>query len=200
MLLIITSEQKIEQEDKLINQLFESRLQLLHLRKPGLDKIEYKNLLAQIHTRFHSRIMIHEHHSLCNELDLKGVHIQEQHRIDLGDHLADYVHRFQSDGFSVSSSFHEPVDLEKSKLPFNYCLLSPVFSSISKRGYQGRGFEVSHIDQVVVGMGGINSDTLSQAFQLGYKGVGILGAVWNSEDPVQSFQKIYKHFHTIQVQ
>ena len=69
-------------------------------------------------------------------------------------------------------------------------MLSPVFNSISKSGYEGKNFDVSHIDEFVVGMGGINENNLQATFDLGYKGVGVLGGVWNTVSPIKSFKRI----------
>ena len=198
MLIVLTSEQNITNEGQLINQLFEEGLPVLHLRKPSFNIDEYRSLLKEIDSKYYQQIVIHEYHELCKEFDLKGIHIQEQPRIDLGDSLQTYVDGFQKTGFyknyTVSSSFHEPEVLQACEINFDYYLLSPVFSSISKQGYEGRGFDVQHIKKTIVGMGGINASTIADAFQLGYKGVGVLGGVWNTKSPVESFKKLKQSY------
>ena len=97
-------------------------------------------------------------------------------------------------GKTISSSFHEPEELDNCEFEFDYHLLSPVFSSISKQGYEGRGFDVNHIDKCIVGMGGVNANNLSEFDKLGFKGVGILGGIWNAENPVNSFQLIKNNY------
>ena len=190
MLLVITSEQELENEAILLNQLFTNGLEVLHLRKPSLNIEGYRILLREIDTKYYKRIMIHEYHELCKEFNLKGIHLQEQPRIDLGDNLLIYVESFKSENFSVSSSFHEPEVLNNCNIKFDYHLLSPVFSSISKQGYQGRGFDVNKINKSIVGMGGVNSETIPEVLKLGYKGIGVLGGVWNTDNPIESFVEI----------
>ena len=190
MLIVLTSEQDIKNEAILLNQLFDTGLEVLHLRKPSFDIEGYKTLLRQVNADYYKRIVTHEHHELCKEFNLKGIHIQEQPRIDLGDNLQNYVDEFRNNNYSVSSSFHEPDVLAECEVSFDYLLLSPVFSSISKEDYEGRGFDVNHIDKTIIGMGGINPNTIAKTFKLGYKGVGVLGGVWNTEKPVNSFKEI----------
>lgn len=97
-------------------------------------------------------------------------------------------------GKTISSSFHEPQELDDCYFEFDYHLLSPVFNSISKQGYKGRGFDVNHIDKTVIGMGGVSVANLATLDTLGYKGVGVLGAIWHSDEAVATFKKIKKHF------
>lgn len=194
MLIVLTSEQEITNEATLLNQLFTEGLEVLHLRKPSFTIDGYRELLRKIDKKFYKQIMIHEYHELCMEFELRGIHIQEQPRIDLGDRLETYVSTKISNGFKVSSSFHEPEVLDACEINFNYHLLSPVFSSISKKGYEGRGFDVNGINKAIVGMGGVNKTTIPEVFKLGYTGIGILGGVWNTEDPINSFKEIKRHY------
>jgi thiamine-phosphate pyrophosphorylase len=39
-------------------------------------------------------------------------------------------------------------------------------------------------------MGGIHSENVNATIQLGFKGIGVLGGVWNTENPVESFVQI----------
>jgi thiamine-phosphate pyrophosphorylase len=47
-------------------------------------------------------------------------------------------------------------------------------------------------------MGGVNSNTLSKTIELGYKGVGVLGGVWNTDNPVESFIELKKEYAKIE--
>lgn len=198
MLIVLTSERELEHEADQINALFQNGLELLHFRKPTLDIEGYRSLLKQIDSRFYNRIMLHQFHELCLEFDLRGIHIQEQPRLDLGEELNAYVQQHTKANYKVSSSFHTKEDIKNCKADFEYVLLSPVFSSISKKDYQGKGFDVNDSNATIIGMGGINENTLQAAFDLGFKGVGILGGVWNTESSLQSFIKTEKAYKAIQ--
>lgn len=195
MIIVITPEQDISKETKLINSLFENGLEILHLRKPSKNYEEHVSYLNQIHEKYHNRIMVHYFHELTNDYDLKGIHFQEQKRIDALENGSRYFLKLHNmRGKIISSSFHEPEVLDKCDIEFDYHLLSPVFSSISKVGYKGRGFDVNAINKTIIGMGGVNSETIPQVLALGYKGIGVLGGIWNTEDSVESFREIKKQF------
>ncbi len=197
MFILLTSEKEIQNEANLINQLFQNGLEVLHLRKPTFDKERYRNLLTQIDQKYYSNIMLHQFHELCSEFGLRGVHLQEQPRIDLKEKLSSYVNEYRYMGYQVSSSFHTKSDIKNCIVDFEYVLLSPVFSSISKVGYQGKGFDVNDLNELVVGMGGIQENSIKAAIDLGFRGVGVLGGVWNSNNPIQSFKDIYNAYQTV---
>ncbi|WP_109097220.1 thiamine phosphate synthase [Aquimarina sp. AU58] len=199
MLIILTSERELENEAGKINKLFDSGLEILHFRKPTLDVEGYRTFLNQIDTKYYNRIMIHQFHELCEEFNLRGIHIQEQPRLDLEEKLEEYINNYKTKGYKVSSSFHSKEDIKNCSVNFEYVLLSPVFSSISKVGYTGKGFDVTDLNEFVIGMGGINENTLQATFDLGYRGIGVLGGIWNTEDSLKSFKIIYDKLKTIQI-
>lgn len=190
MLIVLTSEKLVSKEADQINRLFNAGLQILHLRKPTFTIDGYRSLLDQIEAKYHNRIMIHQFSELTQEYGLRGIHLQEQARIDLEDALDVTVQVYKNKGFSVTSSFHSKEAIMACNTDFEYVLLSPVFGSISKAGYEGKGFDVSELDHTIIGMGGINETTLQKTYDLGFKGVGVLGGVWNTENPIGSFLKI----------
>ncbi len=195
MIIIITPEQDIAEETEILNSLFENGLEILHLRKPHKNYEEHIAYLKKIHTKYHHRIMVHYFHELTNDYDLKGIHFQELKRIDALENGSRYFLKLHNmRGKMMSSSFHEPEVLANCDIEFDYHLLSPVFSSISKVGYEGRGFDVTHINKTIIGMGGVNAETIPQVLALGYKGIGVLGGIWNTENPVESFKNIKSQF------
>ena len=210
MLIVITSEQEIKEEAILVNQLFEEGLDILHLRKPDKDYLQHCEYLNQIDKKYHNRIVVHYFHELINDFNLKGIHFQEakrqslfsnEHKVLNTEFLKNYAKKLNTD-YSIlntktlSSSFHEPEVLANCDIDFDYHLLSPVFSSISKVGYEGRGFDVNSIDKTIIGMGGVNAETIPKVLKLGYKGIGVLGGVWNTENPIESFKAIKKVYET----
>ena len=192
MIVIIAPEKDIKNETTILNQLFEAGLEWYHFRKPDKDYQQHCEYLNQIDKKYHDRIVVHYFHELINDFNLKGIHFQEQKRRDALENGSEYFLNLNMTGKSMSSSFHEPEELANCDIEFDYHLLSPVFSSISKVGYEGRGFDVNNIDKTIIGMGGVNSETIPEVLKLGYKGIGVLGGVWNAEDPVKSFNQIKK--------
>ena len=195
MLIVISAEKNIESEIEILHQLFEAGLTYYHLRKPEKDYEAHCAYLNQIDEKYHDRIVVHYFHELVNEYNLKGIHFQEQKRIDHIDNPGQYFKSLDMFGKTISSSFHEPQELIDCYFEFDYHLLSPVFSSISKVGYKGRGFDVNNIDKTIIGMGGVNAETIPKVLKLGYKGIGVLGGVWNAENPVKSFKAIKEKYN-----
>ncbi len=198
MILVITSERALENEAQQINDLFDAGLKILHLRKPTFTIDGYRALLDQLDSKYHNRIMTHQFPELTIDYKLRGIHLQEQARLDFdASALNDTVQSYRDKGFSVTSSFHSKEDIIACDVAFEYVLLSPVFSSISKIGYKGKGFDVTDLNTIVIGMGGINENTLQATFDLGFKGVGVLGGIWNTEQPLESFKKIQDSLKTL---
>ncbi|MGB1268831.1 MAG: thiamine phosphate synthase [Flavobacteriaceae bacterium] len=190
MIVLIAPEHDIENEIFILNQLFDAGLEYYHLRKPYKNYEEHCLYLNQIEEKYHSKVVVHYFHELVNVYNLKGIHFQEQKRKDHIDNPGHYFKGLSMYGKTISSSFHEPDELENCDFEFDYHLLSPVFSSISKKGYAGKGFKVHHIDKVVIGMGGVSLENIDAIKDMGYQGIGVLGGVWNANDPVENFKQI----------
>ncbi|MGO2101442.1 MAG: thiamine phosphate synthase [Psychroflexus halocasei] len=195
MIVVIAPETDIENEISTLHRLFEAGLACYHLRKPEKDYKEHITYLKKIDATYHNRIVVHLFHELVNEFNLKGVHFQEQKRKDtIENQQLEYFKNLNMADKTVSSSFHEPEDIASCEIAFDYHLLSPVFSSISKQGYKGRGFDVNAIDKTIVGLGGVTSENIEACKALGYKGVGVLGGIWNNNKPVEAFNNIKQQF------
>lgn len=195
MVIIIAPEVDISTETNTLNQLFEAGLACYHLRKPKKNFKEHIAYLNAIHPKFHNRIVVHLFHELASEFNLKGVHFQEQKRKALlRNKSARYFDNLRANDFTISSSFHSPEDISNCTIDFNYHFLSPVFTSISKTGYIGRGFDVNNLSKTVIGIGGVTADNIIKTKTLGYNGVGVLGGIWNTDNPVESFKKIKDSF------
>ncbi|MFB9056837.1 thiamine phosphate synthase [Mariniflexile ostreae] len=194
MIIVIAPENDVPNEIDVLNQLFQEGLHYYHLRKPHKNNAQHRAYLNQIDPKYHNRVVIHSCHELINDFNLKGIHFQEQKRIECIDNPGRYFKDLNMFGKTISASFHEPETIEQCYFEFDYHLLSPVFSSISKVGYKGRGFNVNPIDKTIIGMGGATLNNLAEFKALGFKGVGVLGSIWNADNPVEIFKKINHHF------
>ncbi|MBD0823302.1 thiamine phosphate synthase [Aestuariibaculum marinum] len=192
MIVLIAPEHILDNEIIILHELFREGLQYFHLRKPHQDFQFYSDYLNQIETKYHNRVVVHEFHELLEHYNLKGIHFQEAKRRETSTEAFQKLRK--ENKISISSSFHSPEELADCKFNFDYHLLSPVFSSISKQGYQGQGFKVNHINKTIIGMGGVTTKNLSEFDKLGYKGVGVLGGIWQSKTPVEDFKIMQKHY------
>lgn len=194
MIVLIAPETDIPNEIEILHQLFQEGLQYYHLRKPKKNYQEHCVFLNLIDSKYHNRIVVHYFHELTNAYNLKGIHFQEQKRRDHLDVPSNYFKELNLFGKTISSSFHEPEELANCEFEFDYHLLSPVFSSISKKGYEGRGFDVNHIDKNIVGMGGVTLENIDTFKKLGFNGVGVLGGIWSNSKPAATFKKMKNKF------
>lgn len=192
MIVLIAPEQDIKNEISILHQLFEAGLTHFHLRKPDKTINDFSKYLNQIDKQYHDKIVVHQHHELINDYLLKGIHFQEKKRRETDLKTLQTIRNRQKT--SVSSSFHSTEDIVNCKFDFDYHLLSPVFSSISKKGYKGQGFDVNFINKKIIGMGGVTTKNLPEFTKLGYQGVGVLGGIWQSETPVEDFKTMKRHF------
>jgi len=191
MLLLITPENDVPNETDLINSFFEEGLEILHLRKPNKNYVQHMAFLSAINEEHHNKIVLHYEHDLAEDFMLKGVHVQEQPRLDFGEDFGLYVARFTTQGYDVSTSFHNLSEIILYKdVPLIYNLLSPVFTAISKPEMKGKTYDVSDISVPIIGMGGIHAENIHLVKELGYAGVGVLGGVWNAEDPLEACKKL----------
>ncbi|UTW66207.1 thiamine phosphate synthase [bacterium SCSIO 12643] len=195
MLIVVTSEHHIPNETNWINQMFQNGLKYLHLRKPGYSMEAYQDLIEQIESQYHRKIMIHEYHELCIQYGLRGIHIPDRTKSEIAD-FDQYVNTYYAQDFVVSSSFHDVTSIQTFQTHLDYYILSPVFDSISKNGYSGKQFNVHRQDRLIVGLGGIHPDNIAQTLKLGYDGVAVLGSIWQATNPLQSFQNIQKQYQT----
>ncbi|MDW7694249.1 thiamine phosphate synthase [Flammeovirgaceae bacterium SG7u.111] len=196
MLVLFTAEKLFEKEGAQIKEILEMGAAVLHVRKPGISKEEMYAWLQQFQPEHLAQMVLHQHQELADEFVVKGVHLPEYTRNSLAGSLEEYMDKYQGRGFTVSTSFHE-IETLKSFSNFDYCFLSPIFSSISKSNYEGRHFEVKGFAQKIIALGGITPDKFSLIKEMGFAGGAVLGAVWGSENPALSFEEIWKGYKLV---
>lgn len=179
-LIVISKEKVFDGEPLWINALMGKYDFTFHLRKPGLTERETEEIILQINSIFHNRIVLHDHFPLAAKYRLKGVHLNSRNP------EANFKGEYWSH-CCISRSCHSLEEVAANKDSCNYLTLSPVFDSISKEGYKA-GFpeeiligaaDKGFIDNKVVALGGISSSNIQSVKKLGFGGVAVLGTVWN---------------------
>jgi thiamine-phosphate pyrophosphorylase len=194
-LIIFTFPDFIENEILAISELFKNGLEILHLRKldKKIEEVDY--FLTKIPNEFHNKIVIHNHFSLLEKFELKGIHLNEKNR-------KSYNFKINNPKV-VSSSFHSINEIENNNLKlknqFEYIFLSPIFDSISKNNYNSNfsenelkiAFQKKIINEKVIALGGINLDNFNICKDLEFGGIGALGYFWKSfiENKNNNFNK-----------
>ncbi|WP_139215763.1 thiamine phosphate synthase [Parapedobacter composti] len=182
-LLVITQEDFFPGEADVLNSMFEAGLSGLHLRKPQSSRYEMRALLRRIHADFHKRIVIHGHMALSAEFGLLGVHLP------LGVLLEKGVPPVEG---LVSCSTHTPAEVSAAARVADRAFISPVFDSISKKGYLGNApLLTSHRPQgntLWVALGGITPERLPAVSSHGFGAAAALGYIWKGGQPLQRFE------------
>ncbi|SFN96111.1 thiamine phosphate synthase [Salegentibacter flavus] len=196
MLILFTSEESNSTEKEQLIHFFENGLPLLHVRKPGMTEEELKLWLSRFEEKYLRKMVLHQHHHLAEVFPVKGTHLKESFR-SKKEGLTEYIERFQSGGFTVSSSFHDPEKVKSEASAFDYVFLSPVFTSVSKKQYEGQAFNVEIMPGKVIALGGIEADKISKTEEMGYAGVAVLGAVWLAENRNKAFTEIHNEYRNV---
>lgn len=176
-LVVITGEKFFNEEHLWINALFDAGLQYLHLRKPGAGRFETEDLLRKIDAQYYSRIVLHDNFALAIEYNLGGIHLNGRNPS-------------APEGFAgrISRSCHSLEEVSRYKDECSYVTLSPVFDSVSKKGYNS-AFSAEQlllavsqgiIDNKVVALGGIALHNIGTLKKNGFGGAAVLGTIWNA--------------------
>ena len=168
-LIVISHPIVFPNEHRVIESLFENGLEIFHIHKPSFSEQEIQNYIQQFPQKYHSRIFLH----------------------------------------SQFPKFHSLKELESLPLTPSQgrgiIFLSPIFDSISKTGYKSK-FDLKEIKSflqkqkalpfgeglggALIALGGINESKIEICRELGFAGVAVLGAIWNSENPLEKFLRI----------
>jgi thiamine-phosphate pyrophosphorylase len=185
-LIVISHEFDVVNEAALVNELFNEGMQLFHLKKPLWDVDSQRNFIESIHPGFHGKISVHQHYETITEYELKYYHVREKARKNAGYPPAE--------GLIRSTSFHSYDELKNEGFAWDYCFLSPVFDSISKKNYKSSfpaDMKIENGKQKVFALGGVSGENIEQVFERGFYGAVISGAVWmDAENAVKNFRRI----------
>ncbi|PTT40460.1 thiamine phosphate synthase [Chryseobacterium sp. HMWF028] len=188
MILIITPELIVPNETNLINQMFQEGLDLFHIRKPWLSRNEMIEFITQIDKTFHSQLVLHTHYDLGKEFNISRLHFREIDRNEEMDKS------FSKENV-ISTSVHDITAYNTLDKEWEYVFISPFFPSISKKGYGLDSTikeEIKHRnnpDVKLIALGGINQDNIHEVFETGADGAALLGAIWESDEPLEVFKK-----------
>lgn len=193
-LTIISSESDIPRETELVRSLFRAGLQRFDLRKPAWSAQGVESFLGTLSAGERARLVIHSHPGLAARWGLGGTHEPDQ-----GEVLAKPVASFGL----TSRACHDLKTLSAALGRYDAVVVSPLFESISKPGYgPSKKFTLPELKAllnqrtpprrrtVVYALGGITAANTMECGELGFDGVMVLGAIWNSNDPLEAFLRL----------
>ena len=180
-LVAITPELPHRHEVEFITLILEAGFDYVHLRKPDFDLQQMRSFIEEIPQQYRVRLKLHSHFELASEYDVAGLHLN--HRANVVPQTATLSGRLR-----LSRSCHaanELVGLDK----YEYVFLSPIFDSISKKGYVSR-FPLEEIRrrrddagsgvdwERVLALGGVCPDNIRRVADTGFGGAAVLGYIW----------------------
>jgi thiamine-phosphate pyrophosphorylase len=191
MIIIITPEKIVPNETEVINELFQEGLDLLHIRKPFMNLEEMKDFIQKINSEFYHRLVLHSHYDLAESYNISRYHFREIDRHnELYKSLTDKT---------ISTSVHDIETFNELSENWEYAFISPVFPSISKKGY-GKDSEIlndikkrDNSNVKLIALGGIHENNINEVFNDNVDGVALLGAVWESDQPLNVYRKCRQH-------
>lgn len=186
MIIVITPEDKVQNETELINELFQEGLSLLHIRKPFINA-EMTDFIQKIDSKFHSQLVLHSHYDLAENFNISRFHFREIDRQKgLFQSFTDKI---------ISTSVHDIETFNVLSGNWEYSFISPVFPSISKKGYGENSNILNDIKKrdnpnvKLIALGGINEKNINEIFESEVDGVALLGAIWGNDKPLGVFKK-----------
>lgn len=192
-LIVVTTPTFFVEEDKIITELFEEGLDILHLRKPETPAMYAERLLTLIPEKYHRRIVTHEHFYLKEEFNLMGIHLNTRNPKEPHDYSG-----------HISCTCHTLEEVKNRKHFYDYLFMSPVFDCITKEGVSSafsaldlRQASKEHIiDSKVMALGGITPDNILQIKDYGFGGAVIMGDLWNKFNmrSDRDYLEIIRHF------
>ena len=199
-LVVISPPQYVREEQEMVRKMIDYGLQYYHVRKPVYTKEETERFLKGFAAAYRRLMILHDHYELVESYGLAGIHITQKHK-NKGIE-ARFINRH------VSISTHSTEEIADLAGVYQYALLSPIFNSISKKGYCSgftkkglKSFFASYKGLTpVLALGGIHIDTIPTIQNIGFNGYAVLGAIWgdfsHESIPNQSLQA-FKQLRTL---
>jgi len=159
----------------------------LHLRKPEATAEELETLLGLLAPRWAERLVLHgpKSRELALRYGVPNVHGAVAYRRSDADGPTGYSGggpAVDASGLVLSTSVHGWEEFSRLPQGLAYAFISPLFDSISKRGYRANTGLLKRPDGELpcmpVGLGGVSGQTIGLLLEHGWKGAAVLGWIW----------------------
>lgn len=175
-LILLTAPEDIMSEWDTLKEVLEYNLvDYLHIRKDNTDKEYITKIINSLYKKDRPKIILHGHPEIANKYKLGGYHHKSE---------SEYDDKMQTS--FQTKAFHSIAEVINCKHPYKYGFLSPIFDSISKKGYPAN-FNHEELKEFlnsdrkpfpIMALGGVSPDNISVCKELGFDGVAILGTFW----------------------
>jgi thiamine-phosphate pyrophosphorylase len=195
-LIVISSSKNKPDDHRIMTELFECGLNLLHLRKPSMSTPDMRKMLEQIPEHFHNRIVIHSHHKLAGKYNLRGIHLTGIHRRrKFSTWFRLRMLQMKNDSLTVSTSFHKLANVYSNKSNYSYAFLGTIFDRLNGKFHAGYNEHsvlavTAKSKTPLIARGGTSAEVIASSQELGFAGIAFGTTIWDSNSPVQSWKKI----------
>lgn len=177
-IIAITTPEVGDEDVGLIRGLLRCGIDVIHLRKPGSDIRECRQVLRKLTEKERKRIVVHDYPELYEEFSLRGIHLNRN--------VTGLPEGYTG---SRTRSCHSFEEIIRYRNDCDYLFLSPVFDSISKAGYKAgfSGEELQKasaegiINEKVVALGGVTFESIPYLKRLNFGGAAMIGGIYDSD-------------------
>ncbi|PZX93986.1 thiamine phosphate synthase [Flavobacterium aquariorum] len=198
-MIVITNPIPIANEIDTIHSLFESGLELLHVRKPYFSAVEMRSFLSEIKSDLREQLVLHNHRHLASAFGINRIHFSESERKKTITLFGKFpFETYKTKGFHLSTSVHSMDDFNTLDSVFKYAFLGPIFPSISKENYSSKTdlFDAVknrfNYSTKLIALGGIESKNTGKTLQNGFDNIALLGTIWSQNNPIENFKSCQK--------
>jgi thiamine-phosphate pyrophosphorylase len=196
-LILVSSSSRSKEEPEIVTQLFENGLEIFHLRKHEISTRYIEEYIQQIPRKYWNQIVLHNRYQLCIKYKLKGIHLTKNKRNEkFKNKFRLWYYKWKHPSITISTSFHNLANLFEDEGEYEYVFLSPIFDSISKSGFQS-AFSSHNLKMAlnkskykIMAFGGVDITKLEIIKTMNFSGFVLSGAIWESEDKLQTFKDI----------
>ena len=209
-LAVISPEHDEPREIAVLGELFATGLERYHARKLSWSRDKMETWLRALPREWRAHVVLHQHHEFVDAFGLAGRHWRDDRfsEVERGvlavPSALGLAKAERSPHPAITSrSCHDLATLRAAVGDYDAVFFGPVFPSLSKPGYGPRGEnsfeEISAFlanrspaqrRTSVFALGGISAETAPRALALGFDGVAVLGAIWQSAEPVRAFAEL----------
>lgn len=187
-LIAFTPERILPGEADAISLLLDGGVNYLHLRHPYATAEELKGIITSVPQRFHPYIRLHDHFELLSEFRLAGVQLGRRNP------------EAPENATTITRSCHSLIELDDIGR-YEYVTLSPVYPSISKKGYvpSENFLKVKNVitGKPVIALGGVRVRNLTELMDAGFSGAAMLGEIWGNDSDLNGIKRFLKRIKQI---
>lgn len=167
----------------------------VHVRKPKATFMEMLTYLLQFSEKERQRIVLHQQQQVSLVMGINNLHVPTPLR------QAGSYPQENTEGLTMSTSTHSWDEFNALSNHFQFAFISPLFPSISKKGYGHKQQIDSRVERKnrhteAIALGGIDATKLTYLKDKGFADYALCGAIWHSPNPIDELTKCYEIIHS----